>query len=217
MDFHTTVANLLDSGSYRHALFYCHPGGLRFASSGGGSPLEMVLTALHKATLICKDIFGEDEAILVHLQRHAPANRFQLRSMLRELELAGISPPRARQVWVEKLERDHEDPDAEDEAWVHCAFELPASKLQSLLWCALTADFASLRPRPGCRVYLIHRDKGIVVHPYDDRGMDVIGRGASTLKALYVKHHDWLLDYDMDAMNQTFSEHQAPVHRIQEG
>jgi hypothetical protein len=204
MDFRTTVAKLVDTGSYRHALFYHRPGGLRFELSRGGSPLEMVLTALGKATAICKDIFGEDDAILVHLQRYAPANRFQLRSMLRELKLAGISPPRARQVWVEELGRDHDDPDCEDEAWIHFAFELPASKLQSLLWCALTCDLAPLRPRPGCRIYLIHPGKDVIVHPYDDRGMDVIGRGASTLKALYVKHHGWLLDYDLDTMKQTF-------------
>ena len=210
MDFETTIAHLAGTGGYRHALFYRHPGGLRFALSRDGSPLEMVLTALHRATLICQDIFAEDDAILVHLQRHAPARRFQLRGMLRELRLAGISPPRSRQVWVE-------DPDSGQEAWVHCAFELPGSNLPSLLWCALTVDIASLRPRPECRVYLIHPGKDITVHPYDDRGMDVIGRGAAVLKALYVKHHDWLLDYDIDAMKQTFFEDPAPVHRTQPG
>lgn len=80
------------------------------------------------------------------------------------------------------------------------------TKLQNLLWCAVTADFgASLRPNPHCRVYLLNPNKGILVHPYDDRGMDVISRDTAALAGLYERHNNLLLDHDMEAMRETFA------------
>jgi len=189
---------------YRHALFYNFPGGLRFKLSSGGSPLDQALTALRKATVICDDVFGEEETILVHLQAFAPASRFGLRKKLCELHIAGIFVPKVRDVWLEA--EDQTDEVDGSSCWVNCAFEVSTAKLQNLLWCAVTADFgASLRPNPHCRVYLLNLTKGIVVHPYDDRGMDVISRRTSALAGLYERHNDLLLEYDMEAMRETFA------------
>jgi len=84
---------------------------------------------------------------------------------------------------------------------VSCAVEVSTAKLQNLLWCAVAAGFGSpLRLNPHCRVYLLNPNKGIVVHPYDDRGMDIISRRTSASAGLYQRHNDPLLDYDMEAM-----------------
>lgn len=81
-------------------MFYNFPGGLRFELSegNGGSPLDEVLTALRKATAICDDVFVNDDKILPHLQAFAPASRFGLRKMIRELPVAGILIPAVRDV-----------------------------------------------------------------------------------------------------------------------
>lgn len=96
--------------TYRFALFYTFPGGLRFELSTGDSPLDQVLTALRKATAICDDVFMGEERILVHLQVFASASRFGFRQMLRELQLAGIVIPRVREVrfvesWISAMGR----------------------------------------------------------------------------------------------------------------
>ncbi|OFA04252.1 DUF3885 domain-containing protein [Duganella sp. HH101] len=192
-------------GPYRFALFYNFANGLRFELSEDGSPLDQVLTALRKATVICDDVFGKEEKILVHLQAFAPASQFGLRNMIRELHVAGIVIPEARDVWIKAEDQTHAEDGDESRYWVNCAFEVPRAKLQNLLWCAVTTDFGpSLRPNPHCRVYLINTNQGIVAHPYDDRGMDVISRSTSVLVGLYEKHNDLLLDYDREAMSQTF-------------
>lgn len=189
---------------YRDALFYNFPGGLRFELSDGGSPLDQALTALRKATAICDDIFGGEEKILVHLEAFAPASCFGLRKILCELRTAGIVVPRVRDVWLEA--EDQTDKADESGAWVSTAFEISTAKLQNLLWCAVTADFgASLRPSPHCKVYLLNPNKGILVHPYDDRGMDVISGDTAALAGLYDRHNNLLLDYDMEAMRETFA------------
>lgn len=188
---------------YRYALFYNFPGGLRFELSEGGSPLDQVLTALRKATAVCEDVFAKEEKILVHLLTFLPPSRFGLRRKLREIQIAGITIPKVRELWLDKEDQD----DDEVFYWVNCAFEVPVSKVQNLIWCAVTTDFGtSLAPSPQCRVYLLNPNDGIVVHPYDDRGMDVISQRKSALAGLYERHKDILLSHDIEVMRQTFAD-----------
>lgn len=205
-DLRGHIALLGGPTPYRHALFYRYPGGLRFALSSGGSPLDQVLAALHKATVICADIFDDARPILVHLQKcTSEANPFSLRGTLRELRLAGIEIPRRRESWVVTEEEVVEPDVVEALHWVNLAFELSVAKLRNLLWCAFVRDFAPMSPNPGCGVYLIETAKGILVHPYDDRGMDVVGSGVDILRDLYGKHGKWLLGHDIGTMRRIFS------------
>ena len=202
MKYKNVIASLTETGSYRDALFYHFAGGLRFELSEGGSPLDQVLTALRKATSICGDVFPENSRILVHLQRWLAFSGFALRKTLRELQDAGIEIPAERNIWHEPV---GENDGWEDGFVVHCAFEVPASKLQNLLWCALVTDFRPFQPNPHCLVYLIDAANGILVHPYDDRGMDIICRRPALLKPLYEKHGRYLLDYDRETMDAYFA------------
>lgn len=205
MELRKKIALLTADSIYRHALFYNYPDGLRFKLSEGGHPLDQVLVALGKATVICADIFDSDDLMLVHLQKFAPPGRYQLRSTLRELDLAGVTIPPKRDIWLAKEEEDSCVESGDEGFWINIAFELPVAKLQNLLWCALAGDFGPLRPNPRCLVYLLNIEKEMIVHPYDDRGMDIIGGEFSLLRDLYKKHNACLLDYDLEVMNRTFS------------
>lgn len=200
MSFRAMIYRLTGARSYRHALFYQFPGGLRFKLSEGGSPLDQVLTGLRKSTVICNDIFSPGEPVLVHLQTFVQSSRFELRRVLRALSVAGVALPEDHDVWC-----DNQDDDDSAGIWVHCAFEASSAKMPNLLWCALVSDFNCLHPSPRCRVYLIHPKSGVLVHPYDDRGMDVICLQSSVLAPLYQKHNEWLLDHDRDVMDATFN------------
>ena len=206
MELRNKIALLMADSIYRHALFYKYPGGLRFELSEGGHPLDQVLLALRKATAVCADIFDSDDVMLVHLQKFASASRYQLRRTLRELDLAGVKIPSTRDIWLENNEEESWGESDDRGYWVNVAFELPFSKLQNLLWCAFAGDFGPLHPNPHCLIYLVSIQKEIVVHPYDDRGMDIIGRKFSPLRDLYEKHIAWLLDYDIEVMRKTFSQ-----------
>ncbi|MDM5179910.1 DUF3885 domain-containing protein [Massilia sp. DJPM01] len=211
MKLREQIEQLVDGKPYRHALFYNFPGGLRLRMSEGGDYFGRVLTALGKATAVCEDVFAGADTMVVHLQRYATPKRFDLRFALKQLDLAGITIPRARDIWAELVPRD--EPDDDDNWWLHLVFELPRSQLQNLLWCAFACDVRELRPNPHCLVYLINPELGLIVHPYDDRGMDVIGKNGSALKHLYTVHQTLLLEYDLDAMHQTFAAGAAgPAH-----
>ncbi|MEJ7806220.1 MAG: DUF3885 domain-containing protein [Telluria sp.] len=199
-----TIEDVFGVPAFGPAMFYTCPGGLRFALSDGGAALDEALTALHKATVICRDVFSGADMLTVCLGCHAPDGRFEMRTMLRELARAGLSIPRARDVRVDYLSGGEESMGDRGDRWLSVVFTLPATKLQNLLWCALAYDL-NVRPRPGCRIHIINLAQRLIVHPYDDRGMDVVGPNSALLGQLYRKHNAWLLDYDRAQMDATFA------------
>ena len=96
------------------------------------------------------------------------------------------------------------DEDYADSLWHYVAFEAPAEYLISALWCALSSDFGSIEPSPTADIYLFNLDKEVMVFPYDDRGMDIVGPNKQFLKDQYDKFGHYLLDYDREAMDAVF-------------
>jgi len=199
MDFRSAIESAFGARAYAEPLFYSCPHGLRFGLSEGDTSIGRFLAAMRKATRICADIFDDEEPITVCLRTTVTPDRCGVRESLSELRSAGIRIPRLRSLWMV------EEPAHEDEMRsLHVAFEAPASALQNLLWCALASDFADIRPCPRCHVYLFNLKRGVMVFPYDDRGMDVVGPNHDLLGHLYVAHHQDLLEHDRDAMKASF-------------
>ncbi len=72
-------------------------------------------------------------------------------------------------------------------------------------------DFPPRRPRldqkgvfTAKEVYFINVDKKLIFHMYDDRGLDIISADKETLRPIYLKHNDWLLDYDRKQIDKQF-------------
>lgn len=206
MDLQTQIQTIFAGKAFQRPLFYSYGGGLRFELSESGTYIQQFLLAIQKATEVCRDIFDRD-TITVCLRFWSDSNRFARRKMLAELHDAEIYIPRQRCIWLEEITDDYYWNDGEDQFWVNIAFELPVSLLQNLLWCAASSDIL-VRPRPrGCLVYLFNLNKQLMVFPYDDRGMDVVGPNHEALSCLYTKHQQYLLEYDREQMDLTFQNH----------
>ncbi len=209
MKLKTIVEQAFGQPAHYHALFYNYPGGLRFELAEGGAMLDLLLVALRKATRICETVFAANDPVLVYLRSHCCQNGYNLRPVIRALRLAGMDMRRERDTWVEAVPPDERfDADVE-EWWVNAAFLLPKAKLQNVLWCAVARDFGALQPNPGCGVYLLDPQGGLLVHPYDDRGMDIVGQNRPALAAIYAELNALLLDYDRDAMDASFQRQPA--------
>ncbi|OCA92862.1 DUF3885 domain-containing protein [Pseudobacillus wudalianchiensis] len=61
-----------------------------------------------------------------------------------------------------------------------------------------------IRPSIFHRVYFINRDKHTIFHVYDDRGCDVVATSPETIKGIYKRYNDWILDYDRNEIDQVF-------------
>jgi len=195
------IDQLFEGKAFERPLFYNYDGGLRFELSKGGSSIEKFLLAITRATTICADIFDANSYMVVCLRAWVDASRFSLRKELEALRGLGLKIPNERCIWA--------DPSSDEDLdgrWVSLAFRSAVSQIQSLLWIACASDFSSIAPRPMCSVYLFDMEKGVLVFPYDDRGMDVVGPNREFLATLYGKHNKLLLEYDRERMRETFEE-----------
>ena len=60
-------------------------------------------------------------------------------------------------------------------------------------------------PAISSRVYFVNTRTNVIMHMYDDRGLDVIARSREVLQHLYRDFNAWILDYDRAQVDQTFS------------
>ena len=204
MSFQSQIETLFQGKAFERPLFYKHPGGLRFELSEGGSYLEQFLRALHKAMTICADVFDSGSTLMLCLRVHSKSNPFAHRAVIRELRNAGLRIPKTREVWLEPLEPKDWFETTEPEWWLNVVFEVPLELMQNILWCAVARDFATIKPNPGCLLYLFNLQNRLMVWPYDDRGMDVVGPNHEALAGLYAKHSKWLLEHDRAVMDAVF-------------
>lgn len=204
MNHRAAIEATFKGRAFLRPLFYSYPGGLRFELAEGGDAINRFLTAHRKALEVCRDVFANERQITVCLRAYwLESSRFAYRSTFRELSAAAVQIPSSRSIWAEE-EPTRAATDGLPEFSIFVAFSVPVALLANLLWCALASDFGSIRPRPLCTVYLFNLSAGVVVLPYDDRGMDVVGPNSDVLSKLYQKHGAYLLDHDRAAMRAAF-------------
>lgn len=190
--------SVFGEGAFEHGLFYLHEGALRFELSISGSAIDIFVCALDKARKLCSEIFGEGEPIGVCLSFYGGRNFLSALSFFRELEDSGITIPKNSECWRIR------DPEEEDLYRHFILFETPYSSLIRLVWGALAQDLG-VRPRIKGSTYIFSLKKSVLIHPYDDRGMDIISPNRQLLAGLYQKYNSWLLDYDRDEMDKVYS------------
>ncbi|WLQ11977.1 DUF3885 domain-containing protein [Hahella aquimaris] len=68
----------------------------------------------------------------------------------------------------------------------------------------VNTDFPQRKPSLRGRCYFVNRTKGLILHLYDDRGLDVIASDRSALKEIYVRCNDWILNHDKPKIDALF-------------
>lgn len=184
-------------------LFYAHEPALRFELSRGGSFVEQFTQAYDRAREIAAYAFRDSASLLVVLDWDGEGPLVRHRAVFRSLRACGVRMRRPWGCWTEPV------PDGGEE--VRCtrvAFRAAPAALDGLLWGALAAELG-IRPRLLARVYLADPERGILLHPYDDRGMDAIGPDRERLGGLFARFHDYLLAHDLARMQGFFAPGRA--------
>lgn len=65
-------------------------------------------------------------------------------------------------------------------------------------------DF-TINPFISDGIFFINSSKHIVFYMYDDRGMDLVAESKESLRPIYAKFADWILDYDRERIDGIFS------------
>lgn len=97
------------------------------------------------------------------------------------------------------------DPDDEGYVWDVRSYDLGQDKIarDTLLWHAVAFEMP-IYPSAPVLSFLLDTNASVMLHVYDDRGMDVIADDPAKLHGLYSNFADWLLDYDRERMAKLF-------------
>lgn len=205
MNIRAQIENTFDGKAFKRPLFYNYEGGLRFELSEGGNYLNQFVTAHRKAMEICSQIFSGCQNVTICVRVYGGKKLLTSLSALRALREAGLYPMSGKEHWTEFDEEWHGDEDYVDSLWHYIAFNASCEYIVNALWCALSSDFSRIKPNPRADIYLFNLNKEVMVFPYDDRGMDIIGPNKQFLKEQYGRFGQCLLNYDKEAMDAVFT------------
>lgn len=93
----------------------------------------------------------------------------------------------------------------EAEDWQLRSYDLSNGKMvrDVLLWHAVAAEMP-IYPSASVVTFLIDPDTCVMLHVYDDRGMDLIADDPAKLRGIHSVFAEWLLDYDRERMKAMF-------------
>lgn len=181
--------------------FYQNEPALRFELSLEGHRLDQFAQAWDRARPIVDYAFGDSAELVVVLTSLHADSPSRHRALFRSLRELGVRMGRPRAWWTEPFEDDWM---GEPEMRLFVAFTCGREALHRLLWGALAVDLG-VRPRLADHLFVADPARGVVVHPYDDRGMDVVGPNRALLAELYHRFNAELLDYDRARMDGFFA------------
>ena len=73
-----------------------------------------------------------------------------------------------------------------------------------LLLKAICNQDMGLKPSINHRVYFININRKTIFHVYDDRGCDLLATSPVTIRDVYHKYNDWILNYDRSEIDKLF-------------
>ena len=179
-----------------NALFYKQKGSLRFELSGNKPYIDMFCRAMDRSREILNFLFSDAKNLTFALSYFGSTNFMKERKIFRSIKNCGIVLPKSIEVTTSIEENSQER--------VFIVFEAEKDILQRLLW-GVFAQELGISPKLLCKVYILSLELGVLAHPYDDRGMDVIGRNKLLLKQLFLHFNHYLLDYERESMELFFN------------
>ena len=192
------IRNTFGPDSLGHAIFYKHQPALRFELGGGESAIDYFTQAYDRARSIAAFAFASSERLTVIQTYYFSEKHAGKRRLLRANHRCGVLP-------LSQIESLISPVTGDDEAQRYMiAFEVQAEMLPRLLWGILAAEL-KIKPSLNGELYIADIDGGVLIHPYDDRGIDIIGPNTASLSAIFQRYNAWLLQYDMHRMNQFFA------------
>lgn len=106
---------------------------------------------------------------------------------------------------LEALEQETTDSDGEPMTRIFFFWDLNQTplKAESLLAEITKTDYCSFHELSSA-VFFFNTKTPLLLHLYDDRGMDLVAADKKILRPFYEDCHNWLLDYDLPRMNKIF-------------
>ena len=190
----------------RVPLFYNWNNGLRFNLQVGHTDTdEYFIEVTKRATTLFQEAFSPiDNVIFILLDFKWKRRKIRISNycfrQIKDLKKSEIS--------YSKVNRLYEPTDKKDIRNI-AVIKLKADRINitNILTAIGHMDFPPRQPRlkflSDEQIFIINIDKRLIFNMYDDRGLDIIAKDKETLRPLYRKFNDWILDCDREKINRT--------------
>lgn len=182
-------------------LFYNFPIGIRFEIGVDSLRRKRYIkTCNFRANEIFKYIFNENDNVLIVNDHYETDENRYLKYRIRR---------------VSSLIRDYSDSVSYDLSHIidNEAFNLKRYiyktkvseiKIKRLIKIIVKDDFKKFRNKMGSDVYIINPGNAMIYFLYDHRGLDIIAKGLDSIKPIYNKYNEWIMDYNREKIDSLF-------------
>lgn len=197
-------------GAEWRAPFLASPFWLRFDLAGEvgvDRPVARFTQAFDRARTLADALFAPSADVTAILAASPDAERDVFapeRDPFGALDALGPDAPAPMTVWSAPLQAGDDEPLLE---WRAVALRDRAMR-DVLLWVAIAYELP-IAPKAPVQSWLVDFERGLMLHVYDDRGMDVRALEKDAIAPLYREHDAWLLAHDRPRMRRAF----APMTR----
>jgi len=191
--------------SFSHNLFHDWEHCLRFELGGDDVPysfrLRRFIQAFERADAVASWLFRDTEKLWLLSSFHGAKKPRKKR--LKPYRASSLMPTDFQ--YLGKVFQDEVSDDFNGDVYRHwdATILTERAQLREVLWLTLGAE-VSVEPTLPADIYIVDFARGLVLHPYDDRGMDVAATRKETLAPLYREYHDWLQKLRIDEMRAAF-------------
>ncbi|ADG12209.1 DUF3885 domain-containing protein [Caulobacter segnis] len=176
------------------------------------------IQALERSRDLADNVFGHERAIAIvgswKLSKRELFRRRRERGATGHslLEKMGFADARLLREWREKPAWFDADDPSDGVAFDWKAYDITDLKemRDTLLW-ASNAFEIGIEPKAPVAIYLLNPVSNIVMHVYDDRGVDIMSLSPEPLMALYRDFDQWILDYDRPRILEAFGHSSSDV------
>lgn len=203
-DFLNRIRNTFGKKIIEPGLFYKWPIGLRFELGGNECEddtnqlyTQRFYQAMYRSKTLLEHVFEPNKSIIIALNIYTKKkNKLQSKTQLKKLEQCGFVLPVKHHFSYEPFENGYF-------CKILLSEKINSTNVHSILW-AIISNEIGIKPTAEIMAYFIDLDSGIVAHPYDDRGIDIVANSKEALDSCYMKYKEWLLNYDRKKIDAIF-------------
>ncbi|AHJ96462.1 DUF3885 domain-containing protein [Hymenobacter swuensis] len=164
---------------------------------------------LHRATTLFEAAFAPtDEVLLVYQEHRYKRHRIHSSGYLfRQLGIHKHDVTFRNRRAIANPETYHEG------RWSEALYSTVAAQIphRTLLAAISHLDFPDQnRQTLHGQLYFFNQTRGLIFFMYDDRGLVISSNSPETIRPLYQKYNDWILDYDRTTIDALFSAATTP-------
>jgi hypothetical protein len=183
-------------------LFYAYELALRFELAKGSHQIDRFLTAHKRAAAVTSHVLGDANDLTLVVLLFADSDKPGVSGLLRlfrGLEACGLPTPGRQSVRAKRAGQS----DYETAVVLELTAPMGKEHIPRVLWAAIGNDLG-IHPKVPARLCITSISRGVLLNPYDDRGMDVVGTTVDCLRSAYERFGDWLLSHDLSKMTRAF-------------